>query len=68
MPLIVCRLCGTGYASIGEVPPVCPACEQETTWTTVPSGYAAPKPDYKLTLNDMRFLRSMKILADEPKG
>ncbi len=78
MPLLVCTLCGSGYASVGEVPPMCPACEKPTTWTNVPaspyeiktiswtppSGYQPPKPPYVLSENDRKCLRAMKILPN----
>jgi hypothetical protein len=52
--------CGQPYASLGEMPLVCPACEQETTWSTEPveagqSGEASTP--WQLTQRDVIFLR-----------
>ena len=48
-----CRACETGYGSTGEVPKVCPACENDAQWTTL-------RP-YRLTFMDRQFLESIRI-------
>lgn len=48
-----CRACDTGYASVGETPTLCPECKEIPNWTTT--------PPYKLTVNDRRFLRMLRI-------
>lgn len=57
---IFCRRCQVGYAVSGPVPAICPACEEETTWTTV-----WPKEhedlQFRLTDDDRAFLRSIRI-------
>jgi hypothetical protein len=58
-----CVLCGVGYASLGEVPAVCPECNQETRWNTSPP-YQPPRAHYVLSYNDRRFLRSLGIQTD----
>ena len=65
--ILYCRKCSVGYASIGEVPPVCPGCERETTWTTVPkSKKRDPLIPWTLSEMDSRFLRSIRIDAELP--
>lgn len=63
--VIYCKKCGIGYASLGEIPATCPACDQETSWTTVPPSSDTPTVAYKLTVNDRRFLRSYRIAAED---
>ena len=51
-----CQSCTSGYASVGEVPMICPECKQAPHWTTL-------KP-YKPTVNDAKFLKSIKICGE----
>lgn len=60
---IFCKSCWAGYASLGEIPAICPNCEQETTWTTF-ARQAGPTTPYRLTVDDRRFLRETKIRPD----
>lgn len=55
--LIWCRGCDTGYGSTGEKPAACPSCGSgNPRWTRT--------PPYKPTVNDKRFLRSLRIDPD----
>lgn len=54
--VLFCRACDTGYGSAGETPTLCPKCGQVPNWTTL--------PPYKLTVNDQRFLRSIRIAPE----
>jgi hypothetical protein len=54
--LVYCRLCDVGYASISELPKVCPSCERPTKWTTM--------PPYKLNEDDRLFLKLNRIRQD----
>lgn len=57
--LLYCRACHIGYPYARGVPlpSVCPQCdyhsEEESIWTVT--------PPFHLTVNDRRFLRSLKI-------
>lgn len=62
---LYCKKCSAGYASLGEVPRVCPACEQETSWTTAMPMSSDPRVPYEVSLNDRRFLRSLRISPEE---
>lgn len=63
--ILYCGRCFTGYASIGEIPVKCPACDRVTRWTTsLPLD--RPKVPFALTLNDRRFLRSLRIDPEVP--
>lgn len=55
--IVYCRHagCGVGYAYGGELPTVCPRCDQPAKWTTV--------PPWVLTAMDRRFLTSLRISA-----
>jgi hypothetical protein len=64
--ILYCRKCSVGYGSAGEVPPVCPACERETTWTTAPKK-RDPAAPWTLSVMDARFLRSIRIDAELPE-
>lgn len=62
MRTLWCRKCSHGYASVaGDVPRVCPACDQKTVWSTL-----APTTvdGWTLTLNDRRFLKAIGVEAD----
>ena len=49
--------CQIGYAVSGQLPKTCPKCDRDTRWTTT--------PPYKLTVNDKRFLHSLRIDSEE---
>lgn len=54
--LYYCSACRGGYASAGEAPPdECPLCEQRATWWP-----------FLVTVNDRRFLRSLRIAVADP--
>jgi hypothetical protein len=59
--ILYCVRCDTGYASIGEVPPQCPACHHATRWTTTPPHGDIPRVPYKLTPNDRAFMKRRGI-------
>lgn len=52
--------CRKGYASVEEIPPICPACGREADWTT----REQPRVAFKLTRDDVRFLRMLRIRPD----
>jgi len=57
--ILFCRMCGQGYASVGELPEQCPSCDRPTKWSTrAPHASGPPLP---LTESDRRFLRSFRI-------
>lgn len=56
--LLWCRMCRTGYASVGERPELCPECKKVPHWTRT--------PPYVLSGNDRRFLKSLRIDPDGP--
>lgn len=53
---IWCRWCKVGYASVGELPPICPSCDAPAEWVTDPW-------PFKLTVNDRQFLKSIRVGA-----
>jgi hypothetical protein len=55
-PILFCRQCNTGYAAIGLIPALCPACRQRAHWTTAL---------FSLTEQDRIFLRVNRIKPDE---
>lgn len=59
MPLR-CKTCGHWYQPQVVVPEICPFCEQAAHWTTD----SEPKSDWQLSENDRRFLRSIRIAAN----
>ena len=61
--ILFCKLCGTGYASVGELPIRCVSCNRETKWSTSPPH--ASGPPLPLSIPDRRFLRSLRIAADD---
>lgn len=63
MRTLWCTKCAVGYASVaGDLPKVCPRCDQETVWTTL-APQSARSYDWVLNVNDKRFLRSLRIEA-----
>ncbi len=63
--LLFCTRCWTGYASIGEVPVKCPACDRVTRWVTkFPQD--RPTVPYVLSVNDAQFLKALKIDPELP--
>lgn len=61
--IIYCRRvgCGAGYGSTGELPIVCPTCNQPTTWGSSPQFAEKFGAFLALTENDRRMLRAFKI-------
>lgn len=63
--ILYCSRCWVGYASIGEIPAKCPACDRVTRWATqLPAD--VPKVGWELNANDRKFLKALRILGDEP--
>lgn len=64
--ILFCTRCGSGYGSIGEIPPRCPACDRVTTWSTSAPVQPMPEPRvrWELNVNDRRLLRSLRIQSD----
>lgn len=60
--ILYCRRegCGAGYGSAGEVPLVCPSCQQPTRWGSSPPR-AVDSFALALTAADRRMLRGLKI-------
>lgn len=61
-----CRYEGCGHVEVrkgGMLPLVCPGCGLTAKWSSeaVTENTVVPRPSYKLTLNDRRFLRGLKI-------
>lgn len=63
MPLFLyCKACWEAFTAAGTLPPVCPSCKSETTWTSFyepPETY--PKRKWTLTDTDRRFLKMLRI-------
>lgn len=57
--ILYCRGCNQAYVSVGELPAVCPSCEQPTKWSTV--SMRASAPTLPLSVSDRTFLRSLRI-------
>lgn len=57
--------CGAGYASVGEVPLVCPSCNQPTRWGSSPPHAQDGIAAVIWTEKDRRLLRSFRI---DPEG
>lgn len=58
--LLYCTRCWTGYASIGDVPVKCPACDRVTRWVTkFPTD--TPMVKYALTPKDEALLHALRI-------
>ena len=56
-----CRLCATRFKHFGgELPKTCPECEQAGHWSTE----EVVKFDDRLTANDRRFLKSIRVAAN----
>lgn len=72
--LLYCRHvdCREAYVSdAGKVPAICPACTRPSSWTTTPPIvivpiYADPTTVYTVSMNDARFLRSLRIDPEWP--
>jgi hypothetical protein len=58
--VIFCKLCRAGYTSIGEIPSYCPHCYKPTSWTTF-APPDVPRVPFKLTVDDKRLLRQLRI-------
>jgi hypothetical protein len=71
MRTLWCTLCHRGYASVaGDVPRICPGCDQETTWTALqPAGVTLSlhMASFRagLNYNDRRLLRVAGIRRDD---
>lgn len=67
MRTLWCAACGAGYASInGDLPPVCPKCDEPAIWLTDTPSHASkpardPRLPYALNLNDRRLLKQLRI-------
>ena len=57
--ILYCRMCNQGYASVGELPALCPSCERPTRWSTMAAHTSGPP--LPLSVDDRRFLRSLHI-------
>jgi hypothetical protein len=61
---LYCSRCGTGMATLGELPAKCSACDRVTRWlTSLPVD--PPTVPYKLEPMDRRFLKSIRVAADD---
>jgi hypothetical protein len=58
--VLLCRKCGHWYQVVRQIPDICPHCEQSASWTTDPD----PDKPFKLTENDKKFLRSIRIATN----
>jgi hypothetical protein len=71
---VYCRWEGCGEsdeATVGQEKDVCPACGKEARWSVLPGRTIKerrknPRVPFELTLNDKRFLRSLRIQTEEP--
>ena len=60
--ILYCRMCAGAYASVGDLPLMCPSCERPTRWSTMaPHSSGPPLP---LTVEDRRWLRSLHVDPD----
>lgn len=63
--ILYCRRCHQAYGSAGELPVVCPSCQQPTRWGTTPPHSQAPadaaRPPLRFTRDDVTFLRALCI-------
>jgi hypothetical protein len=55
----------------GQFPAICPHCHLDAMWSTTPGNSHKerrknPRVPFDLTLNDKRFLRSLRIQTEEP--
>lgn len=52
---------------MGEILLRCPACDRITTWSTSPMPEPRPEPKtpYRLSFNDRKFLKALRIGQDE---
>jgi len=63
--LLYCTLCSIGYASVaGDVPTICPGCDQETVWTTMAPVSDVPRCAWDVTPYDRRLLKQLHIEVD----
>ena len=57
-----CMKCAAKWEQVaGELPAICPGCQRATVWSVE----EVPAKRYALSMNDRRFLRSIKITPDE---
>lgn len=67
--VLYCRYaeCGGSVQIVaGTFPPTCPKCGKSSSWSTVPGNIIKarakrPRVPFDLTVNDRRFLKSIKI-------
>ena len=60
-----CSRCGHEEPLLGTMPDRCPSCQVPTRWLVAPAPErAAAVPDEGLSLNDRRFLKSIRIDPD----
>jgi hypothetical protein len=57
---LFCKLCRQGYGCTGEPPAYCPLCRRETRWTLM-APQTQPVDGWRVSENDRRFLRSLRI-------
>jgi hypothetical protein len=55
MPQVFCKWCRAPYTPDGDLPPVCPACQAPADWST------EMEWPFRLSVNDRRFLKSLRI-------
>jgi hypothetical protein len=62
---IYCRWCDWPTEVVADqLPAVCGHCHREARWTTLAPVSDEPGHPWKLTTNDCRFLKSIKVSAD----
>jgi hypothetical protein len=59
-----CRVSVVSCAGI--IPVVCPGCHRSSRWSTTPrmSDHGEPMVPYEITVNDRRFLKSLRIASE----
>ena len=63
--ILYCRHCAVGYGSVaGDMPSVCPHCEQQASWTTMAPEQPARRTVLALSEADRRLLRRLRIAED----
>lgn len=60
---LFCRLCHEGTRIQERVPPICPRCGKPTIWVSA-FELNPPKVKYDVTINDVKFLRSLRIASE----
>ena len=63
--ILYCRMCQTGYGSVGEWPRTCPSCERVTIWvTSPPHSWKDDTDGWTPSENDRRMLRAFHIAPE----